>query len=185
MSRFHQREVPGRVLTEFTNADALHPEMVALGVLHVGKGPVARSPTPRRRSLPHTDGRRRAGCGGHRLAHSSLTRRYKHLARDLGGNNARQVGECPGQHRTAKTTTAGIRSVLWWPGAGSNRRPSDSESNPLVFGGHYSTVPASCTINERDHLSVPNICHHVPPECGGKVGCRSYIVRYVNPSSWI
>ena len=35
MSRFHQREVPGRVLTEFTNADALHPEMVALGVLHV------------------------------------------------------------------------------------------------------------------------------------------------------
>jgi hypothetical protein len=85
MSRFHQREVPGRVLTEFTNADALHPEMVALGVLHVRE-------RFRSRAVQHrvvgsfltltVSARRLWAC---RLAHSSLTRRYKHLTRDLGG----------------------------------------------------------------------------------------------------
>jgi hypothetical protein len=59
----------------------------------------------------------------------------------------------------------------WWPRTGPGRpRPSDSESNPPVCAGHYLTVPASCTITERGRLSVPNICHHVPLQCGGKVG---------------
>jgi hypothetical protein len=34
-------------------------------------------------------------------------------------------------------------------------------------------VPASCSIAERERLSVLNICRHVPPQCGGKVGRRS------------
>ena len=59
---------------------------------------------------------------------------------------------------------------LWWL---VNHRPSDSESNPPVCAGHYSTGPASRGFTERDRLSVLNICHHEPPQCGGKVGCRS------------
>jgi hypothetical protein len=69
--------------------------------------------------------------------------------------------------------TAICAGQIRWPGAGSNRRPSDSESNPLVCAGHYSTVPPSCSFAERDRLSALNICHHEPPQCGGKVGFRS------------
>lgn len=64
-----------------------------------------------------------------------------------------------------------------WPGVGQGRgRTADlpiRSRTLLVCPGHYLTVPASCIITERDRLLVPNICHHVPPQCGGKVGCRS------------
>jgi hypothetical protein len=68
-----------------------------------------------------------------------------------------------------------------------DHRPSDSESNPLVCAGRYSTVPAICSFAERDRLSVLNICHHEPPQCGDKMGVdlEEVAMRFLRPrATW-
>jgi hypothetical protein len=157
--------------------------------VHVGFGSGPRLSAPQRNAAclvaqPGTPTGPRAGLVG--IPRSSITRRTGRtlpaFSASSGSRRNREASGPPPRPTTARqvdTTSSQRRSVA----TGGVEPPTFRfGSKPLVRAGRYPTVPASCSITERDRLSVLNICHHVPPQCGGKVGCRSWVDRYATPS---